>query len=93
MIAFSFQIQILFKIATFENGAMPVVKGNNCKLDCPEKCRWQSWDYELGNWETDKKLSFSCEIEIDLNLEDKIDKNLESLETPHLLSEQNGKKI
>ena len=68
-----------------ENGAMPIVKGNNCQLDCPEKCRWQSWNYRLGNWETDKELSFSCEQE-------EIDKNSETSDTPLLLIETPGKK-
>ena len=79
-------MHILFKISTFENGAMPIVKGNNCQLDCPEKCRWQSWNYQLGNWETDKELSFSCEQE-------EIDKNSETSDTPLLLIETPAKKF
>ena len=56
-------ISYRFQIGTFDNGAMPMIIGKNCRKECPENCIWQMWDYKLEKWIENDSMHFSCDSE------------------------------
>ena len=67
-------ISYRFQIGTFDNGAMPMIIGKNCRKECPENCIWQMWDYKLEKWIENDSMHFSCDS-------DEIDERPKELDT------------